>query len=171
MEQQSVFHTQNKALALALMCAGCEMYQEGSTGPVLNIYTKSKLKDLGFGGQGMSIEKAATAAINARKPGVVTFYFRRTDKLNKCIKAWDTACTSIELGTLSDIPDEHVMEVCCVHSQTRKIVNSELIWLVPAVAVSGDAATAKDGDKATIKGHCKAWQVGSNKIKEKLKIK
>lgn len=172
LNNSQIFTTQNRALALALMTAGCTLHQSESEGPVSNLYTVGKLREIGMGGQGLSIEQAAIKAVNAKKPGILSYFFVRDEELEKAIKAWDSVVAKLNSGSAitEDLSTEQIMTVVCIHENNRKLAK-DLSWIRPALVSDMSSNSNKDGDKQMISGAGRIWSLGCSKeTRDKLKL-
>lgn len=172
LNNSQIFTTQNRALAIALMTAGCTLHQSEAEGPCSNIYTVGKLRAIGMGGQGLSIEQAAIKAVNAKKPGIISYFFVRDEELEKAIKAWDSTVAKLNsaAGFTEELSTEQIMTVACIHENNRKLAK-ELPWLRPALVSDVSSNSKKDGEKEMISGSGRVWSLGcSEETRKKLKL-
>ncbi len=104
-----VFPTRNQALALALLTAGVE------TAPphVTNLYTTTKLKEL---------RMSASEAEKKGVPGLLTYYFRTSERLQSMLAAWDAQKESIRSGEAAEleISDEDFMRAAAMLAHNRE---------------------------------------------------
>jgi hypothetical protein len=96
---EAPFVTQNVKLAFAIYSAGVPFYKT----PLVNTYTASKLKELGYTGQ--PIEEAARDAFSKNKAGHVAYSFNRTAELKSIIEAFDHAQKQVDSDELFDFAE------------------------------------------------------------------
>lgn len=166
------FSTQNRRLAFALATAGCQLAPK----PTQNLYTVDFLRSRGIG-VGLTPEEAAKVAMAKKIPGIVTYFFVRSDLLMEAIKAWDDMAKAAkeakekgEEDIAPKVATVQVMEVLYVFSRNSKAL-SELAWLSPPLVSSVAVAKTGTPENYTMTGKGKVWTVGaSQQIREHLKL-
>lgn len=164
------FQTNNRRLAEALITAGCTLAPREKNGPSMNIYTAGKLRDLRIVKPDhrlteKELEIYTLQAVDRKKEGDVFVLFEQNAMLGRCIKAFDDIEETIKLsrewekmddgerleneklkpGPIPDIPEEVVMQVLSLHSETRKAW-PKIAWANPALCstVAGDFVPSGD---------------------------
>lgn len=168
------FSTQNRRLAFALATAGCQFAPK----PTVNLYTIEFLRSRGIG-VGLTPEEATKVAAAKKIPGIVTYFFVRSDLLMEAIDAWDKMAKEAkeakaegrEEGLPADVTTEHIMQTLYVFSRNSKAL-SELAWLSPPlVSTVAAAKVGADGSYSIVNGQGKVWSTNASKeVREHLKL-
>ena len=170
-----MFETENAALALALLTAGCEPLSFDEGGPAVNIYTPSILrgKKLGIGRPISEIEEVVKEAVRRGITGVVKYRFTQDDKLNRCILAWDKMKERIskaEKGEASfdydSVSDEDVMRTMCIGLENRQTLKHAAFLRSPMIG-HGECHTVKTDKGTHLSGSGKFWSLNLNPAAKK----
>lgn len=178
------FRTQNQQLAGALLDIGCELARQDQGGPADNLYTIGFLRDRKIG-VGKPIETAVREAVRRKIPGIVTYVFKRSAKLEMAIKTWDDMVEERQKADHDSRPpifpkvsDENVVQTIYVHALNREAF-LEIPWftdpLISTVEVKSTRSIPLGEDKpaprTVMTGRGKVWRLNSDKkIKDHLKI-
>lgn len=172
------FSTQNQQLAFALMLAGCQFAGWDNGGPAQNLYTIGFLRARKIG-VGQDIETAAIRAVEAKIPGIVTYFFQRTKTLEDAIAAWDLMVDEFRKAEADerppitpDVSTAATMQVLFIRANSVKEFQ-KLPFMRPAL-VSNVQSTATeeprfDGTKqkpagaSIISGKGQVWSLGASR--------
>jgi hypothetical protein len=114
------YQTTNAALATLLVTLGVPFLKNsaGEDVRVINIYTVTTLRKLGFGGQGLSLEEGAELAFSKGRHGDLTYVFEKTPLLEKITEAWEA--TDIEIKRL-DSEGKKASSIATINSEPEEV--------------------------------------------------
>lgn len=179
-KEGSFFQTQNRQLAFALASAGCEFAPQSAGGPAINTYTLGFLRSRRIG-VGKTIDAAAKEAADRKIPGIVSYIFKRTPKLEEAIAHWDRIVDEFRRAEAEeraprgeDLTLKQQVEAAYYFAHNSKEFanvpwfNSPLISTIEAS--TSEVKTAGPDPKKVTRGKGKIWSLGaSEEFKNQLR--